>query len=269
VEARTDTALAVANLEVVYADVVLVLRGVSLSVPTGKIVALLGANGAGKTTLLRAVTGLLDIHRGRITKGSIQLDGRDVTKSEASEIVRSGLSQVMEGRRIFAELTVDENLRTGAYTRRDRAGVTASYDRVMDLFPVLQPRRRSTAGYLSGGEQQMLAIGRALMAEPKILLLDEPSLGLAPLVVEQIREIIVQVNEQGTSVLLVEQNATMALSIADEGYVLEHGRVVRDGPGPELLADKDIREFYLGMGEAGRRSFRDVKTYRRKKSWGS
>ena len=269
VEARTDTALAVSNLEVVYNDVILVLRGVSLAVPTGKIVALLGANGAGKTTLLRAVTGLLDIHRGRVTKGSVRLDGRDITKSDASAIVRSGLAQVMEGRRIFAELSVDENLRTGAYTRTDKAGVSATYDRVMDLFPVLQPRRRDTAGYLSGGEQQMLAIGRALMAEPKILLLDEPSLGLAPLVVEQIRNIIVQVNEQGTSVLLVEQNATMALSIADEGYELEHGRVVKDGPGQELLDDKDIREFYLGMGEAGRRSFRDVKTYRRKKSWGS
>jgi branched-chain amino acid transport system ATP-binding protein len=246
-----------------------VLRGVSLAVPTGKIVALLGANGAGKSTLLRAVTGLLDIHRGRVTKGSVQLDGRDITKADASAIVRAGLSQVMEGRRIFAELTVDENLKTGAYTRTDRSGVSASYDRVMDLFPNLRPRRKDTAGYLSGGEQQMLAIGRALMANPKILLLDEPSLGLAPMVVEQIREIIVQVNEQGTSVLLVEQNATMALSIADEGYVLEHGRIVRDGAGPELLADKDIREFYLGMGEAGRRSFRDVKTYRRKKSWGS
>ena len=268
-EARTDTALAVANLEVVYNDVVLVLRGVSLAVPTGRIIALLGANGAGKTTLLRAVTGLLDIHRGRITKGSVTLDGKDITRAEASAIVRGGLAQVMEGRRIFAELTVDENLRTGAFTRRDRDGVAAAYERVMDLFPVLQPRRRSTAGYLSGGEQQMLAIGRALMAEPTLLLLDEPSLGLAPLVVEQIRDIIVQVNEQGTSVLLVEQNATMALSIADEGYVLEHGRIVKDGPGQELLADKDIREFYLGMGEAGRRSFRDVKTYRRKKSWGS
>jgi branched-chain amino acid transport system ATP-binding protein len=219
--------------------------------------------------LLRAVTGLLDIHRGRITKGRVTLDGRDITAADAATIVRGGLAQVMEGRRIFAELTVDENLRTGAFTRRDREGVAAAYERVMGLFPVLQPRRRDTAGYLSGGEQQMLAIGRALMAEPTLLLLDEPSLGLAPLVVEQIRDIIVQVNEQGTSVLLVEQNATMALSIADEGYVLEHGRIVKDGPGRELLADKDIREFYLGMGEAGRRSFRDVKTYRRKKSWGS
>lgn len=257
------------NLEVVYNDVVLVLRGVSLSVPTGKIVALLGANGAGKTTLLRAVTGLLDIHRGRVTKGRVHLGDRDITTADAAAIVKSGLGQVMEGRRIFAELTVDENLRTGAFTRRDKSGIAEAYDRTMDLFPVLQNRRRDTAGYLSGGEQQMLAIGRALMAAPKILLLDEPSLGLAPLVVEQIREIIVQVNEQGTSVLLVEQNATMALSIAHDGYVLEHGRIVKDGPGPELLADKDIREFYLGMGEAGRRSFRDVKTYRRKKSWSS
>jgi branched-chain amino acid transport system ATP-binding protein len=237
-------------------------------VPSGAIVALLGANGAGKTTLLRAVTGLLDLHRGRITKGRVELDGRDITRSDASAIVRSGLAQVMEGRRVFAELTVDENLRTGAFTRRDRAAVAATYDRVMDLFPVLQSRRRAVAGYLSGGEQQMVAIGRALMADPRILLLDEPSLGLAPMIVEQIRDIIVQVNAAGTSVLLVEQNATMALSIADHGYVLEHGKVVRQGLGPELLADDDIREFYLGMGEAGRRSFRDVKTYRRKKSWG-
>ena len=268
-EARTGTALAVANLEVVYNDIVLVLRGVSLEVPEGSIVALLGANGAGKTTLLRAVTGLLDLHRGRITKGSVTLGEHDITRADPPSIVRSGLSQVMEGRRIFAEMTVDENLRTGAFTRRDRDAVAASYERVLGLFPVLQDRLRSTAGYLSGGEQQMLAIGRALMAEPRVLLLDEPSLGLAPVVVEQIRDLIVQVNEQGTSVLLVEQNATMALSIADEGYVLEHGRIVRDGAGSELLADKDIREFYLGIGEAGRRSFRDVKTYRRKKTWGT
>jgi len=267
--ARTSTALAVSNLEVVYRDVILVLRGVSLTVPEGKIVALLGANGAGKTTLLRAITGLLDIHRGKITKGSVHLDGRDITRDDASAIVRAGLGQVMEGRRIFAELSVDENLRTGAFTRRDKAGIQASYERAMDLFPVLQGRRKDTAGYLSGGEQQMVAIARALMAEPKILLLDEPSLGLAPLIVEQIRDIIVQVNQQGTSVLLVEQNATMALSIADTGYVLEHGRVVKDGPGKVLLEDKDIREFYLGMGDTGRRSFRDVKTYRRKKSWGA
>ena len=262
-------ALSVANLEVVYSDVILVLRGVSLDVPRGQVVALLGANGAGKSTLLRAVTGLLDIHRGRITKGTVVLDGRDVTRSDASSIVKAGLAQVMEGRRIFAELTVDENLRTGAFTRRDRDGVAASYERVLELFPALRDRRRSVAGYLSGGEQQMLAIGRALMADPTLLLLDEPSLGLAPMVVAQIRDIIVQVNEAGTSVLLVEQNATMALSIAHEGYVLEHGRVVKEGPGQELLADDDIREFYLGMGETGRRGFRDVKTYRRKKRWGT
>jgi branched-chain amino acid transport system ATP-binding protein len=238
-------------------------------VPSGQVVALLGANGAGKTTLLRAITGLLVSHRGRITKGTVRLDGADITGADASKIVRGGLAQVMEGRRIFAELTVDENLRTGALTRRDRAAVANTHERVMDLFPALKDRRRSVAGYLSGGEQQMLAIGRALMAEPSVLLLDEPSLGLAPKVVALIRDIITQVNEVGTSVLLVEQNATMALSIAHEGYVLEHGRVVKEGAGGDLLADDDIREFYLGMGDAGRRSFRDVKTYRRKKRWGT
>jgi branched-chain amino acid transport system ATP-binding protein len=262
-------ALAVSGLEVVYSDVIVALRGVTLEVPSGQVVALLGANGAGKTTLLRAITGLLVSHRGRITKGTVRLDGADITGADASKIVRGGLAQVMEGRRIFAELTVDENLRTGALTRRDRGAVAATHERVMDLFPALQGRRRSVAGYLSGGEQQMLAIGRALMAEPSVLLLDEPSLGLAPKVVGLIRDIITQVNEVGTSVLLVEQNATMALSIAHEGYVLEHGRVVKGGAGSELLADDDIREFYLGMGDAGRRSFRDVKTYRRKKRWGT
>jgi branched-chain amino acid transport system ATP-binding protein len=260
--------LAVANLEVVYNDVMLVVRGVSVTVRPGGVVALLGANGAGKTTLLRAITGLLPVHRGKITKGRITLDRRDITTDDPASRVRSGLAQVMEGRRIFAELTVDENLRTGAYT--SRATMAQQYERVMDQFPLLQRRGRQTAGYLSGGEQQMLAIGRALMSSPRVLVLDEPSLGLAPKVVEQIRDIIVDINSQGTSVLLVEQNATMALSIADNGYVLEHGRVVRDGPGAELVADKDIREFYLGIGEAAeRRSFRDVKTYRRKKSWGA
>ena len=272
-EPRTDTALAVSNLEVVYNEVILVLRGVSIAVPRGQIVTLLGANGAGKTTLLRAVTGLLDLHRGRITKGSVTIAGRDTTRADAASIVRAGVAQVMEGRRIFAELTVDENLRTGAYTRTDKAGVQESYDRVMELFPALQSRRRDTAGYLSGGEQQMVAIGRALMAEPKILLLDEPSLGLAPLVVEQIRDIIVQVNEQGTSVLLVEQNATMALQIAHHGYVMETGRVVMDRPAAELLADDDVREFYLGLhgdeAGGGRTSFRDVKHYKRRKRWAS
>jgi branched-chain amino acid transport system ATP-binding protein len=257
----------VANLEVVYNDVVLVLRGLSVAVPPGKIVAVLGANGAGKTTLLRAVTGLLPVHRGKITKGRITLGGSDITHADPARRVRAGLAQVMEGRRIFAELTVDENLRTGAYT--NRAGMAESRDRVMDLFPVLKQRHRQIAGYLSGGEQQMLAMGRALMSSPRLLLLDEPSLGLAPLVVEQIRNLIVDINTQGTSVLLVEQNATMALAIADHGLVMEQGRVVQSGSGDELMADSNIREFYLGMNpSAERRSFRDVKTYHRRKSWG-
>jgi branched-chain amino acid transport system ATP-binding protein len=262
-----DADLGVANLEVVYNDVVLVLRGVSVVVRPGQVVALLGANGAGKSTLLRAITGLLPVHRGRITKGRIQLAGRDITTDDPARRVRAGLAQVMEGRRVFAELTVEENLRAGAYT--NRAGLAESRDRVMDLFPVLQQRRRQVAGYLSGGEQQMLAIGRALMSSPKVLLLDEPSLGLAPRLVEQIRDIVVDINAQGTSVLLVEQNATMALAIADHGLVMEQGRIVRSGRGDELLADRNIREFYLGMSQAERRSFRDVKTYRRKKSWGA
>jgi branched-chain amino acid transport system ATP-binding protein len=270
--------LVIGNLEVVYNDVVLVLCGVSIEVRQGSVVALLGANGAGKTTLLRAVTGLLPIHRGKITKGRVSLGDRDITRSEPAARVKAGLAQVMEGRRIFAELTVDENLRLGAYT--SRADLAENHTRVMDLFPLLRERRQLTAGYLSGGEQQMLAMGRALMSSPSVLLLDEPSLGLAPRLVEQIRDLVVDINAQGTSVLLVEQNATMALSIADHGLVLEQGRVVRDGPGQELLADKDIREFYLGMSDARatgteledapeRRSFRDVKTYRRRKSWGA
>jgi branched-chain amino acid transport system ATP-binding protein len=259
--------LAARNLEVVYQDVVLVLRGVSLEVPRGEIVALLGANGAGKTTLLRAITGLLPVHRGRITKGSVHLDGDRIDGRDPAAIVRRGVAQVMEGRRIFAELTVDENLRAGAFTVRSRAEIRDSFDRVVDLFPRLGERRRSTAGYLSGGEQQMLAIGRALMADPRLLLLDEPSLGLAPRLVEAIRDTIVELNRQGTSVLLVEQNAAMALAIASHGYVMETGRVVKDGPAQELLGDEDIQEFYLGVGETGRRSFRDVKSYRRRKRW--
>jgi branched-chain amino acid transport system ATP-binding protein len=259
--------LEVSNVGVVYNEVMLVLRGVSLSVPKGSVVAVLGSNGAGKTTLLRAITGLLELHGGRITQGAITLEGSSIDGRDAPSIVRAGVSQVMEGRRIFAALTVDENLRTGAYTRRSRADIKASYERVMELFPRLATMRTSTAGYLSGGEQQMVAMGRALMAEPRVLLLDEPSLGLAPLIVQQIADIIAEVNRQGTSVVLVEQNATMALSLAHRGYILENGRVVKDGTGSALLADKDIQEFYLGVGEAGRKSFRDVKTYRRKKRW--
>ncbi len=263
--------LAVANLEVVYDDVVLALRGVSLEVPDGRIVALLGANGAGKSTVLRALSGLLDVHDGEIRKGSVTLDGRPVGNLRPSALTKRGVKHVLEGRRIFKELTVEENLRVGAHAapRETRANLA----RVYDLFPRLVERKDGTAGYLSGGEQQMLAIGRALMSGPRFLLLDEPSLGLAPLVVAQIRDIIVEINKQGTAVLLVEQNATMALQIAHHGYVMETGRVVMDRPAAELLADDDVREFYLGLhgdgAEGGRTSFRDVKHYKRRKRWAS
>ena len=263
----TDVVLGVSNLEVVYNDVVLAVRGISLQVPRGRIVAVLGANGAGKTTVLRAITGLLGVHQAKVTKGTIEFDGRRIDRSDPASIVRAGVAQVMEGRRVFAALTVDENLRSGAYTRRSKAEIAANYDRVLELFPILGERRKSIAGYLSGGEQQMVAMGRALMASPTLLLLDEPSLGLAPLIVEQIGQIIQEVNRQGTSVLLVEQNAAMALGVAHHGYVVENGRVVKDGPAAELRDDKDIQEFYLGVGDAGRKSFRDVKTYRRRKRW--
>ena len=260
--------LEVANLEVVYNEVVLVLRGLSIDVPDGSIVALLGANGAGKTTAVRAITGLLDIHEGDITKGSVVWNGTDISNYKPSRIVDAGITQVMEGRRIFAELSVDENLNAGAFTVRDRKENEEAYERVMELFPLLQGRRRDTAGYLSGGEQQMLAIGRALMADPKLLILDEPSLGLAPMLIQQIRDIITDINAQGTSVLLIEQNAVMALSIAHYGYVMESGKVVMDGDPKKLLADEDVQEFYLGLhAEGERKSFRDVKHYKRRKRW--
>jgi branched-chain amino acid transport system ATP-binding protein len=257
--------LTIQNLEVVYEDVIRVLEGVSLEVPDGDIVALLGANGAGKTTVLRAVTGLLDVHRGKVTKGTIALDGERIDALSPERIVRSGISQVMEGRRVFAELTVNENLRCGAYT--NGRGLEDNFARVYDLFPILAERRKGLAGYLSGGEQQMLAIGRALMAEPRLLLLDEPSLGLAPLLVQQIRDLIVEINAQGTSVLLVEQNAQMALRIATHGYIVENGSVVMDKPARALLEDEDVQEFYLGVKAGKEQSFRDVKHYRRKKRW--
>ena len=256
------------SLEVVYDDVMLVLRGVSISVPPGKIVALLGANGAGKTTLLRALTGLLDVHHGKITRGSVTLDGKPVGHLRPAALVKRGTSQVMEGRRIFTELTVEENLRLGAHLNSRRLRERLEY--VQGLFPLLADRKREIAGYLSGGEQQMLAMGRALMAEPRFLLLDEPSLGLAPRLVEQVRDLIVEINRDGTGVLLVEQNATMALSIASHGYVLETGKIVLDKPASELLEDEDIREFYLGLQDGhdvGRKSFRDVKHYKRRKRW--
>jgi branched-chain amino acid transport system ATP-binding protein len=257
--------LSVNNLEVVYHDVVLVLRGVSLDVPEGGIVALLGANGAGKTTLLRAISGLLAFHDGEVTKGQITLDGEPIHHRRPAQIVACGITQMLEGRRIFEELTVEENLRVGAY--RNSGTLSQALSRIYGLFPVLKDRRAHTAGYLSGGEQQMLAMGRALMAEPRYLLLDEPSLGLAPLLVQQIRDLIVDINAQGTTVLLVEQNARMALAIAQHGYVMETGRIVMDRPAAQLREDEDIREFYLGVREGGGRSFRDVKYYTRRKRW--
>jgi branched-chain amino acid transport system ATP-binding protein len=258
--------LVVENLEVVYEDVILVLKGVSIEVPEGSIVALLGANGAGKTTVLRAITGLLDVHRGAITKGTITLDGQRIDGLDAPAIVNAGIGQVMEGRRIFTEFSVEENLRVGAH-RAPRSVIPERLERIYGLFPVLAERRKQIAGYLSGGEQQMLAIGRALMAEPRVLLLDEPSLGLAPLIVQRIRDLIVQINEEGTSVLLVEQNANMALSIADHGYILETGKVVMDKPAAVLREDEDVREFYLGLRDEGAASMRDVKHYKRRKRW--
>ncbi len=258
--------LEVSNLEVVYNDVVLVLRGLSIAVPEGKVVALLGANGAGKTTTIRAVTGLLDVHEGDITKGEITFGGERIDKMDPADIVKSGITQVMEGRRVFGEMTVDENLRTGAFTVKGTG--KAAYDKVYDMFPALAKRRKDTAGYLSGGEQQMLAIGRALMADPKLLILDEPSLGLAPKLVQQIKGIIVDINNGGVGVLLIEQNANMALSIADYGYILETGKVVMDGDPEKLLNDEDVQEFYLGLhGTGERKSFRDVKHYKRRKRW--
>jgi branched-chain amino acid transport system ATP-binding protein len=260
--------LAVENLEVVYNDVVLVLRGISLEVPDGAIVALLGANGAGKTTTLRAITGLLDVHEGDITKGEIRLDGQDITDKDPADRVRRGISQVMEGRRVFAEMTVDDNLRAGAYINRDGAKAKEARERVMTLFPRLAERKSATAGYLSGGEQQMLAIGRALMQNPSVLILDEPSLGLAPLLVQEVRDIIVEINAQGTSVLLIEQNANMALSIANHGYIMETGKLVMDGTPEKLLKDEDVKEFYLGLHATGeQKSFREVKHYKRRKRW--
>ncbi len=260
--------LSVENLEVVYNDVILVLRGISIEVPDGQIVALLGANGAGKTTVLRAISGLLDVHEGDITKGEIIFDGVDITHFDPAKIVEMGLSQVMEGRRIFAEMTVDDNLRAGAYVNKNRSAFNESYERVMSLFPRLAERRDATAGYLSGGEQQMLAIGRALMQDPKLLVLDEPSLGLAPLLVQEVRDTIVEINQQGTSVLLIEQNANMALSIAHHGYIMETGKMVMDGSPEKLLKDEDVKEFYLGLHATGeKKSFRDVKHYKRRKRW--
>jgi branched-chain amino acid transport system ATP-binding protein len=241
--------LVLQDVAVTYQNVVPAVQGVSLEVPDKSVVALLGANGAGKTTIFRAISGLLNFHKASIMRGSILFDGERIDRLDAIHIVHRGIAQVMEGRRLFADLTVDENLRTGAISSRDQAAVRRAYDRVMDLFPLLRERRHSVAGYLSGGEQQMLAIGRGLMTSPKLLLLDEPSLGLAPFMVQQIRTIITEINASGTAVLLVEQNAQMALSIANYGYVLETGKIVLAQPAADLLKDESVRKFYLGLHE--------------------
>ena len=261
--------LAVNNVEVVYDHVILVLRGVSLELPRGRIVALLGANGAGKTTSLKAVSNLLEAERGAVTKGSITFDGARVDRLSPSELVRRGVVQVMEGRHCFGHLTIEENLLTGAYTRGAARGeIRADLEKVYGYFPRLRDRRRSMAGFTSGGEQQMTAVGRALMARPTLILLDEPSMGLAPQIVEEILGIVRSLNrKEGVSFLLAEQNAAAALRYADHGYVLEAGRVVMDGDAATLAGNADVKEFYLGLGTAGRKSFRDAKHYRRRKRW--
>jgi branched-chain amino acid transport system ATP-binding protein len=265
----TKQILAVNNVEVIYDQVILVLRGLSLAVGEGEIVALLGSNGAGKSTLLKAISGLLPSEDGEITQGEIVYRDKRIQTRDAAEIVRLGISQVMEGRRIFEHLTAEENLRAGAHSRRGNGSLRDDLDLVYKYFPPLYERRRQAAGYLSGGEQQMLAIGRALMARPTLLMLDEPSLGLAPRLVAEIFEIIQRLNEElGTTVLVVEQNARSALEIAGHGYVMENGRIVLDGPADELAKNPDVMEFYLGLTEAGeRRSYRAVKHYKRRKRW--
>lgn len=258
--------LEVNNIEVVYHDIIQVLRGVSLQVPRGKIIALLGTNGAGKTTTLRAVSGLLKPENGAVREGSVVFEGRAVHNASGREIVRSGIVQVPEGRRVFKHLSVEENLRVGSITRQG-AKVKEDLERIYEIFPRLRDLRRRQAGYTSGGEQQMVAIGRALMAAPKLLLLDEPSLGLAPLLVRDIFERVKTVNAEGVSVLIVEQNASIALSIADYGYIMEQGRIVLEGIAAELRTNPDVKEFYMGVTEGGRKSFKEIKSYKRRKRW--
>ena len=261
--------LSVNNIEVIYDHVILVLKGTSLEVPTGSIVALLGANGAGKTTTLKAISNLLHAERGEVTKGSIEFDGTQVHDLSPNELVKRGCIQVMEGRHVFEHLTTEENLLTGTYTRRDgRSVIQSDLERVYDYFPRLKERRTSQAGYTSGGEQQMMAIGRALMSRPKMILLDEPSMGLAPQLVEEIYDIVKNLNQnEEVSFLLAEQNTNIALRYATYGYILENGRVVMDGKAEDLKNNEDVKEFYLGVGNEGRANFRDVKHYRRRKRW--
>ena len=257
------------NIEVIYNEVILVLKGVSLELAEGGIVCLLGANGAGKTTTLKAISGLLKEEDGEVTDGSIEFFDERIDRYGAEDIVRAGVSQIMEGRRVFVHLTVEENLKAGAFTRKDRQAVREDLERVYTYFPRLKDLQHRISGYLSGGEQQMLAIGRALMARPTLMLLDEPSLGLAPLLVQEIFEIVQRINrEEGVCILLVEQNARVALDIATFGYIMENGRVVMDGPAEQLKSNHDVQEFYLGLTSFGdKKSFRDVKHYRRRKRW--
>ncbi|MEM9028942.1 MAG: ABC transporter ATP-binding protein [Pseudomonadota bacterium] len=267
--APAEPILKVNNIEVIYDHVILVLKGVSLEVPKGGIVAILGANGAGKTTTLKAISNLLRAERGDVTKGSIHFFGDQIDKLSPNELVKRGCIQVMEGRHCFEHLTVEENLLTGAYTRRDgNAAIKADLEMVYSYFPRLKDRRRSLAGYTSGGEQQMCAIGRALMSRPRMILLDEPSMGLAPQLVELIFEITKKINEeQGVSVLLAEQNTSVALRYAQYGYILESGRVVMDGTASDLAQNEDVKEFYLGIAGGDKKSFRNVKSYKRRKRW--
>ncbi|QFU17358.1 ABC transporter ATP-binding protein [Microvirga thermotolerans] len=264
-----DLVLCVNNIEVIYDHVILVLKGVSLNVSRGGIVALLGANGAGKTTTLKAISNLLRAERGEVTKGSIEFDGERVDRLSPNKLVRRGCIQVLEGRHCFGHLTIEENLLTGAFTRRDgNAAIRRDLEAIYDYFPRLKQRRTSMAGYTSGGEQQMCAIGRAMMSRPKMILLDEPSMGLAPQIVEEIFEIVRRLNEtEGVSFLLAEQNTNMALKYATYGYILETGRVVMDGPASMLRENEDVKEFYLGVSEGDRKSFREVKSYKRRKRW--
>jgi len=267
--AASETILSVSNIEVIYDHVILVLKGVSLEVPRGGIVALLGANGAGKTTTLKAISNLLRAERGDVTKGAITFEGDEVQNLSPNELVRRGCIQVMEGRHCFGHLTIEENLLTGAFTRRDgNAAIKRDMDMVYGYFPKLAERKNSLAGYTSGGEQQMCAIGRALMSRPKMILLDEPSMGLAPQLVEEIFEIVQRLNEkEGVSFLLAEQNTNMALKLASYGYILENGRVVLDGDAKQLRENEDVKEFYLGIAEGKRKSFREGKHYKRRKRW--
>ena len=267
--ATQNHVLDVNNIEVVYNKVVQVLRGLSLAVPDGQIVALLGSNGAGKSTTLKAISGLLSLENGELQAGVITFDGQATARLAPQQLVRSGLGYVMEGRRVFEDLTVEENLTAATYALTGRKAAPRNFDAVYDYFPRLHERRKGLAGYLSGGEQQMLAIGRALIGEPKLILLDEPSLGLSPRLVEDIFTIIVRINaERGVSMLLVEQNASVALAVAHYGYIMENGRIVIDGNAERLAADPDVREFYLGVGGSGEaRSFRDLKHYKRRKRW--